>query len=331
MNGLALCSGYGGLELGIERFFHGYKTVCHVEGEAFAVQHLIKKMEEGRIHQAPIWDDLRTFDGSPWRGKVDIIAGGFPCQPFSAAGKRLGTEDERHLWPFIAGIIRQVRPRFLFFENVPGVVKWVLRELLLDIAEMGYDASWCVIRAADAGAPHIRSRWFCFATLRNPHGMGLKEHGSEEGSERVSDEWRENLARNGLENDGAGETSPHGPKTKRRRRNKEQSNPPKRQPDVKGLGVELPHTYGSRIQRPSGEHGPIEENQQGTGFIDQGDKWGGRFESCWTVEPSMGRLVDGAPDWVDKLRLLGNGVVPQQAHMALEILTNRLGLWGEEE
>ena len=249
LNGLALCSGYGGLELALERFFPGYRTVCHVEGEAFAVSHLIKKMDEGRIHQAPVWDDVRTFNGEPWRGKVDIIAGGFPCQPFSNAGKQLGDKDDRHLWPFIVQIVRQVRPRFLFFENVPGVVKWILDDILLDLASMGYNASWCVVRAGDIGAPHQRARWFIWAELS------------------------------------------------------------------------IPNTNRQGVERISSENGNTKAKKPGKGKLNSIDKWGGGFDSWWKVEPSMGRLVDGASDWVDKLRILGNGVVPQQAHYALTILT----------
>jgi DNA (cytosine-5)-methyltransferase 1 len=120
-------------------------------------------MEEGRLHPAPIWSNVRTFDGKPWRGVVDWIAGGFPCQPFSVAGKRRGEEDPRHLWPEFVRIIGEVRPRLVFLENVPGVVKLGGASIASDLAELGYRFAWTTLRASDVGAPHHRRRWFCVA------------------------------------------------------------------------------------------------------------------------------------------------------------------------
>ena len=116
MNGLALCAGVGGLELGLTLAIPGYRTVGYVEREAFSASTLVGRMEEEALGPAPVWDDLSTFDGRPWRGKVDIVTAGFPCQPFSAAGKGLGTEDERWLWPDIERVIREVQPRWVFLE-----------------------------------------------------------------------------------------------------------------------------------------------------------------------------------------------------------------------
>lgn len=280
MNGLALCSGYGGLELGLERVFDEYRTICHVEGEAFAVNHLIKKMEEGGMDYAPIWSDVRTFDGTPWRGNVDIISGGFPCQPYSSAGKQMGKDDERDLWLHFVRIISEVRPGFLFFENVPGVIKWRLSEILLNLAELGYHASWCVVGANETGAPHRRKRWFLFAVNTDSHGTG--------------------------------EYSNQGSIFKERRN------------DVSGICSNVSYPIGKGIKRGGRFHGTGQEIEPRERHIDQEDKWGGRFESWWEVKPSMGRLVDGSTDWVDKLRLLGNGVVPQQAAYALQILGSRL-------
>jgi DNA (cytosine-5)-methyltransferase 1 len=120
-------------------------------------------MEEGRLHPAPIWSNVRTFDGKPWRGVVDWIAGGFPCQPFSVAGKRRGEEDPRHLWPEFVRIIGEVRPRLVFLENVPGVVKLGGASIASDLADLGYRFAWTTLRASDVGAPHHRRRWFCVA------------------------------------------------------------------------------------------------------------------------------------------------------------------------
>lgn len=167
MNGLALCAGVGGLERGIESLLHGSRTVCYVEGETYPASILASKMEAGSLPKAPIWSNVRTFDGNKWSGKVSFISGGFPCQPYSTAGKQLADKDPRDLWPDFARIIGEVRPHFIFLENVPNVVKWALPTVLKDLSEMGYDAAWCVVAASQVGAPHKRSRWFLFAYANN--------------------------------------------------------------------------------------------------------------------------------------------------------------------
>ena len=116
--GLSLCSGAGGLDLGLTIAIPGYRTVGYVERETFAAATLVARMEDAALDQAVIWDDVATFDGQPWRGAVDLVSAGYPCQPFSVAGKRLGTEDPRHLWPHVARIIGEVEPPFVFLENV---------------------------------------------------------------------------------------------------------------------------------------------------------------------------------------------------------------------
>jgi len=130
---LSLCTGAGGLDLGVRMALPTARTVCCVEHEASAIELLATRMGEGRLDPAPIWSDLRTFDGHPWRGLVSGIIGGYPCQPFSVAGKQLGTADPRHLWPDVARIIREVQSQWCFFENVRGHVSIGLREVRADL------------------------------------------------------------------------------------------------------------------------------------------------------------------------------------------------------
>jgi DNA (cytosine-5)-methyltransferase 1 len=163
LNGLALCSGVAALERGIESIIPGSRTICYVEGETYPASVLASKMESGSVPKAPIWSNVRTFNGKPWRGKVSFLSGGFPCQPYSKAGKQLADKDPRDLWPDFARIIGEVRPHFIFLENVPNVVKWALPTVCKDLSKMGYDAAWCVVAASEVGAPHKRSRWFLFA------------------------------------------------------------------------------------------------------------------------------------------------------------------------
>ena len=100
MNGLALCAGYGGLELGLRLAEPGYRTACFVEWESFAAATLVARMADETMDPAPVWDDVATFDGRPWRGKIHILVAGFPCQPWSVAGAKRGIEDERWIWGY---------------------------------------------------------------------------------------------------------------------------------------------------------------------------------------------------------------------------------------
>ena len=157
MNELALFAGAGGGILGGKLL--GWTTVCAVEWEAYPASVLIARQNEGVLPPFPIWDDVRTFDGRPWRGRVDVVSGGFPCQDISAAGKGAGIDGERSgMWAHMARIVREVGPRYVFVENSPMLTSRGLGRVLGDLAAMGYDARWGVLGANDAGAPHKRDR-----------------------------------------------------------------------------------------------------------------------------------------------------------------------------
>ena len=160
---LGLCAGYGGIELGLKRVIPNLRSVALCEIEAYACANLVAKMEAGLMEPAPIWTDLKTFPWAEFRDRVDILTGGYPCQPFSAAGKRLGTEDPRHLWPYIASGIRILRPKLCFFENVEGHISLGLREVIGELEQMGYKVSWGIFSAREVGAPHQRKRVFILA------------------------------------------------------------------------------------------------------------------------------------------------------------------------
>lgn len=154
---LALFAGAGGGILGGSIL--GWKTVCAVEIDAYCASVLMQRQNDGILAPFPIWDDVCTFDGKPWEGIVDVVSGGFPCQDISAAGKGAGIEgDKSGLWVEMARIIGEVRPRYVFVENSPMLRSRGLGRVLGDLAEMGFDARWGVIGAADVGAPHIRER-----------------------------------------------------------------------------------------------------------------------------------------------------------------------------
>jgi len=172
---VSLCAGYGGLDLGLRRAIGSVRTVAFSEIEHHACANLVTKIEAGLLDRAPIWTDLKTFPWGAFRGRVDILSGGFPCQPFSTAGQRAGDSDPRHLWPHITRGIRELgRPALVFFENVDGIIssklagsEWadpagtpVLLHILRELERMGYHATAGVFSAGEIGAPHQRKRVF---------------------------------------------------------------------------------------------------------------------------------------------------------------------------
>lgn len=241
---ISFCSGYGGIEGGLNLAGVKHRVLAYVEIEAFAIANLVAKMEEGKLDPAPIWTDLKTFPAHLFRGSADLITGGYPCQPFSAAGKRQGDDDPRHLWPYIRQHVRAIKPRGFLFENVEGHISLGLSSVLSDMKEDGYDATWGIFSAAEVGAPHRRKRIFIMADSQSERVQGLRTCGEQE-SEAYG-------------------------------------------------GQELPMCDSQRPQ-----------------------------QAIWKAEPNVDRVVDGCPNRVDRIRLLGNGVVPQTAAKAWQVLSRR--------
>ncbi len=170
MNELSLFSGAGGGLLATQHLL-GFRTVCYVEIDDYCQRVLQARIQDGLFDDAPIWDDVRTFDGRPWRGCVDLVTAGFPCQDISSCGSGEGLNGKKSgLWREVARIVREVRPRLLFLENSPLLVGRGLVRILGELAEMGFDARWCVLSAGQLGAPHLRNRvWL----LANTDSSGL--------------------------------------------------------------------------------------------------------------------------------------------------------------
>lgn len=175
-SGIALAAGVGGLELGVSLGIPDYRTVCFVERDAYAAAALVARMEDAALDKAPIWSDLVTFDGRSWRGRVDFLTAGYPCQPFSNAGKRLGEKDPRHLWPHVRRILGEIQAPFLFAENVLGHVSLGLENVRKDLLTMGYEVEAGVFTAAEVGAPHIRKRLFILAYANDKKLRDLAGH-----------------------------------------------------------------------------------------------------------------------------------------------------------
>lgn len=185
---ISLCSGGGGLDLGVELAIPDARAVCYVEREAFAVAHLVAAMGSGLLAPAPVWSDARTFDGRPWRGLVDGVIGGIPCQPHSLAGRKLGQHDERDLWSAARRIIAHARPWWVLIENVAGMLSAGADDIAGaqrvygDLRRLGYEVEAGLFAAEEVGAPHRRERIFLLAVAdpeRAERGAGRTGRGGE--------------------------------------------------------------------------------------------------------------------------------------------------------
>ena len=319
---LSLCTGIGGLDIGLHAGLravgHSPRTVCYVEREAFAVACLGKAIEEGRLDDAPIWlGDLQLMplDLLP---RIDIITGGYPCQPFSAAGKRKGELDPRHLWPSVLETVRALRPRGVFFENVAGHISLGLFDVLSDLESSGYRTSWGCYSAASVGAPHRRERVFILgmadAGLHDATPRGKRAapsegrragHGQSGSGRDAGPRHREATGQAGSMADAP---IVNGGRRSAQQEDREESSARGELADACGEGsqrrnsdVRRTHQWPSRPSSPQRSHEPSR-----------------------TIEPRLGRNAHGLPDRVDRLRALGNSVVPQQAEMAFIDLWNQL-------
>jgi DNA (cytosine-5)-methyltransferase 1 len=165
MNELALFAGVGGGILGGKLL--GWRTVCAVEWNAYAASILLARQNDGILENFPIWDDIQTFDGKPWRGIVEVVSGGFPCTDISIAGRGAGLDGEQSsMWYHMARVVSEVRPRFVFVENSPMLIHRGIGRVLGDLSSIGYDSKWTVMGAVDVGAPHKRDRAWIVAHSR---------------------------------------------------------------------------------------------------------------------------------------------------------------------
>lgn len=175
MNELALFAGAGGGILGGHLL--GWRTVCAVERDAYAAQVLAQRQNDGALKTFPIWSDVCSFDGRPWRGLVDVVSGGFPCQDISVAGNGAGIEGNRSgLWKQMGRIICEVDPEYVLVENSPALTLRGLGVVLADLATMGFDAEWGVLSCRDVGGVHLRERiWIVATNNRSERGERISE------------------------------------------------------------------------------------------------------------------------------------------------------------
>lgn len=310
---IAFCAGYGGIERGLELAGVNHRVVAYVEIEAFAIANLVAKMEARALASAPIWSDLKTFPAHLFRDRVDLITGGYPCQPFSSAGYRKGRDDPRHLWPHIRRHIKAIRPFRCFFENVEGHISLGLRDVIADLEEDSYTATWGIFSAAEVGAPHRRKRVFILA---DSNGDNLRQQ-----PRRGRRQDRQGAALVGID----GQAKPvadaiGGVKGSQPSMGKNQKKKIEQGTKFSGGGAHV--ADANSIASPKTLCARDRETPQ----PEPGGSFGASGRN-WAVEPKLGRVADGIADRVDRLRLLGNGVVPQQAAKAWTVLSEQI--WQE--
>lgn len=170
---LSLCTGSRGLEKGVERAGTNITIAAYVEIEAFIIQNLVEQMEKNKVDPAPVWTNLKTFPMEGFRNKIHGVFAGYPCQPFSNAGRREGINDPRHLYPFISKLFKSIKPVWGFFENVEGHLSLGFDIVYKDLRAMGYIVESGIFSAREVGAPHQRKRIFILAVLGNSEYHGL--------------------------------------------------------------------------------------------------------------------------------------------------------------
>jgi len=288
LNELALFSGAGGGILGGKLL--GWRTVCAVEWEPYPASVLCARQNDGLLPPFPIWDDVQTFDGRPWKGIVDVVSGGFPCQDISAAGGGAGITGTRSgMWTNMARIISQVRPKYAFVENSSMLTVRGLGTVLGDLSEIGYDCKWLVMGAADVGANHQRDRIWIVA----------KQMGNTDNDGYIAPKISSSVAQ--------------GSNSSQTRQ--------KQASQLEGSNkqyAELAYTSDKRLQG----HGDKRIND--TSIEQKRLPWfgvDGGSSNWWATEPNVGRVAHGVAARVDRLKAIGNGQVPLCAATAWETLT----------
>ena len=322
MNELALFAGAGGGILGGKLL--GWRTVCSVERDAYAAQILAQRQNDGILEAFPIWSDVCSFDGKPWRGIVDVISGGFPCQDISAAGKGAVIEGERSgMWKEMARIIGEVRPKYAFVENSPMLTTRGLGTVLADLAKMGFDAEWGVLSASAVGAPHLRERiwilgrntkWELADTNVCRYKNGQTEINTANtrlNAQRISGASSSNVAYTDLQHDKRWSESQQPTSDSRKAWNK---------PSRGGYEISNTSSIGQQGQGESIKQ--CGETQDGDWKTDLIKSIGER--SQWAIEPELGRVANGVAYRMDRLKAIGNGQVPRVAATAFELLNERL-------
>tara|TARA_R110000868_G_scaffold268917_1_gene528178 strand:+ start:232 stop:1062 length:831 start_codon:yes stop_codon:yes gene_type:complete len=266
----SLFSGIGGIDLGLERV--GMTVRWQSEIEPYSCRVLAKHWPH-----VPNLGNIREVNWKEME-RVDVIAGGYPCQPFSTAGKRGGSDDPRHLWPEMLRAIGVLRPRVAFLENVRGHYSLGFDRVLGDLADIGYDCQWEIVSAQSVGAPHCRKRLICLAYPNDSRGGASRSNADTDGSEDVAGWYNESQSELGRRGEKVADT-----------------NSERREAVLRGAHI---------VQQ-----------------FDPKSEW---LTNHWEIEPDVGRVAHGVPSRVDRLRGLGNAVVPQVAEVVGRVIMEML-------
>ena len=304
----SLFSGIGGFDLAAE--WVGWENVFQVEWDDWCQKVLTKNFPDVKKYK-----DIKDFDGAEWRGRVDVISGGFPCQPFSQAGKRQGKADDRYLWPEMLRVISEIKSSFVIGENVAGILSMengrTLERILFDLENEGYQVEVFVIPACAVGAWHRRDRVWIIAHADIIRGNNRKQFERSTIFERTKvgsevDEYCKDVTdTNGV---GSGKVESYVEFGQRRQKSDDAGSVCKN-----GTFKDAPNTNGLRFSNTPQRHTKTRiirgRNQQAK----DGEKY-------WKAEPGMGRVADGVSGRVDRLKGLGNAIVPQIAYEFYKII-----------
>lgn len=289
LNGLDLFSGIGGMSVGLQEWV---RPIAYCEIDKYCQGVLLSLMSTNAIYSAPIWDDIRSLPTIMFPD-IDIIYGGFPCQDISVAGRGEGLEGKRSgLFFEIVRLAKEIKPKFIFLENVPAITSRGGVTVVRTLAEMGYDCRWCVISAASIGALHRRERWFLLGYAKHPGWNGSEERGSLEAPILPCAKGKDETC----ESEGTGSSSMLASESI-------SNSTGQRRDEGAGKGICCGREPSQHEESPN----------NGSPGNEQRSTW-------WSVEPDVGRVADGVSQRVDKLRVLGNAVVPLQAKEAFKIL-----------
>lgn len=315
LNGLDLFSGIGGMSIALQEWV---RSIAYCEIDAYCQGVLLSRMVSGGLRKAPIWDDIKTLHLQSPDNSIDILYGGFPCQDISVAGRGKGLGGERSgLFFEIVRLAKEIKPSFIFLENVPAITTRGGIQVIESIAEMGYDCRWCVISAASIGALHRRERWFLLGyTKHNGSFAPEKQRSTEKSIHPCTERKDETCESTGTSTPSmlaseslAHPMCPRGWENLRTTYGNEEKNRPKDMQQSFSNGSDVANT---RFQCERCLQEPREES--GSSFHDPRC---GRF---WETEPNVGRVADGIPERTHRIKSLGNAVVPQQAKEAFKIL-----------
>jgi len=305
LHGLDLFWGVGGISQALAPWV---TTVTYCERERYAQSVLLSRMSKGEIDTAPIWDDVTTLK-SELLPRIDIISGGFPCQDVSVAGHGKGLGGSRSgLFFEIVRLARELRPRFLFLENVPAIRTRGLHTVVQELTKIGFDCRWTMLSASEVGAKHKRERWFLLANSNSPRQVQNPPQ---------SAQWN-----NQAESFGSSETLGHPQCSRLSNGANEFGNCHDWEASVDlGDSGEAPTTLADTKDKHDGLSSRTEKKKPRFGSNGCNEF----TADFWSVEPGMGRVVNGIQNRSHRIKCLGNGVVPLQVRTAFLNLLNLEG------